>query len=87
MKTIYLTTIAMLTIFAVPALADTFPGAAATGCDVDRFTPIYSGDGETVLYWNNPTCPDKSGTISWVPPVEDAVESEEGGEVEEAVKS
>ena len=58
MKANLLTTIALLTTFAVPTLADTaiFPGADATACDAAQFTPVYSDDGATVLYWNNPTC-------------------------------
>lgn len=33
-----------------------FPGAAATPCDPARFVPVLADDGQTVLYWNNPTC-------------------------------
>lgn len=56
MKVNLLTTIALLITFAVPALAETFPGANAAPCDPDKFTPVYGGDGTTVLYWLNPTC-------------------------------
>lgn len=56
-----LTILALLTTFAVPALAETFPGAEATACDPARFTPVYSGDGATILYWLNPTCPNGQG--------------------------
>lgn len=61
MKTIYLTILALLTTFAFPALAETFPGAEATACDPARFTPVYGADGATVLYWLNPTCPNGQG--------------------------
>lgn len=38
------------------ALADAPAGAASANCDITQFTPIMSADGQTVLYWNNPTC-------------------------------
>lgn len=74
MKAIYLTTLALLATFAVPAIAETptFPGAEATGCDPDKFTPIYSEDGTTILYWNNPTCPSVGSGTSYLDSLEAA---------------
>lgn len=56
MKTAAFYTLAMIATFAVPAIAAEFPGAEATPCDADKFTPVYSANGEDILYWNNPTC-------------------------------
>lgn len=55
MKKLILT--AVCAIIGTAAMADTFPGAAVSGCDPEKFVAIYSDDGETILYWNNPTCP------------------------------
>lgn len=60
MKLTTILTAALLGGVALPTLAfadaPVFPGAAATPCDPERFTPIFGKDGATVLYWNNPTC-------------------------------
>lgn len=54
-------TLALLAALSTPALAATFPGAEATGCDPAQFTPIYGADGATILYWLNSTCPNGQG--------------------------
>jgi hypothetical protein len=60
MKKTLLLTAALLGGIVLPAVAfaetPVFPGAQATPCDPDRFSPIFGKDGVTVLYWNNPTC-------------------------------
>lgn len=43
------------------------PGAWATGCDVNAFTPILSDQTGEILYWNNPTCPAGSGATDATP--------------------
>jgi hypothetical protein len=51
----FLTFVAIGMIGAAAASAQTFPAAAATGCDASAFTPVM-GKAGNVLYWNNPTC-------------------------------
>lgn len=51
-----LTTAALIASIAFPAFAGAPAGASAMQCDINRFTPIMSADGERILYWNNPTC-------------------------------
>jgi hypothetical protein len=90
MKTLLLTT--ALAILALPALAEvpTAPaGAAGLACDITQFTPILGDDGTTVLYWNNPTCPNGQGGMDPdhpafrkpLPVVEDPEDEEEDEEV------
>lgn len=46
-------------------LAETIPGGHILPCtDSTAFTPIYGDDGETVAYWNNPTCSSPDGGVS-----------------------
>ena len=51
-----LTTAATIAAIAFPAFADAPAGAASLPCNINAWTPIMSDDGQTVLYWNNPTC-------------------------------
>jgi hypothetical protein len=65
MKTTLILTAALMGGIAFPTMtmADAlpvFPGAAASGCDPEQFTPTFGANGD-VLYWNNPTCPNGQG--------------------------
>lgn len=76
--------LALMTPFAVPALAEAPAGAAGLDCDITQFTAIRGDDGQ-ILYWNNPTCSNGPGGMDSAfrkpPPVEDP------GDEEKPVKS
>jgi hypothetical protein len=62
-------------------------GAQGLECDINEFTPILGDDGENVLYWNNPTCPNGQGGMDAnhpsipKPVVEDPEDEEDDEEV------
>ena len=58
-------------------------GAAATGCNVNQYSPVTSARTGELLYWTNPTCPAGSGPTdagASPPPPPDETDEDNGAD-------